>query len=426
MSTQKIKLLPFLMWLIAVLFFAFQFILRLWPSLMVQEIMQQLTIEATEFGLIAAFYYYGYAGMQIPIAILLDRYGTQYIIFFCAILSGLSMFIFTNTDNWYIACLSRFFIGAGSAVGFLGVSKIVAEWFPKEKFSKMIGFSFTIGLIGAIYGGKPISLLADSYSFKMVSFSLTCISIVIGITAYLFIRKPQNSKVAGQNKFYLQNMKKLLSTPIIWILAIANLLMVGALEGFADVWGIPYLMKAYTYEKANAAELVSFIFVGMLVGGPLLAAMSKHLSNYLVIILCGLGLSLSFFLLLSGILEGWYGLSILFFIIGIMCCYQVIVFAAGASLTNIHLLSVTIAFLNCINMLGGSFFHTLIGFFMDFFEKSVSIHDGLLNYSVATYKLSLMVIPICSLLGTALVIFLYLIINPKEPISDFVVSIEEN
>lgn len=76
--------------------------------------------------------------------------------------------------------------------------------------------------------------------------------------------------------------------------------MVWVLEGFADAWGGQYLMTAYHFDKNSAAELVAFIFIGMLFGGPLLAALSKTLNNYLVISWCGIFMSETFsFLILN-------------------------------------------------------------------------------------------------------------------------------
>jgi len=166
MLTSKYKYLPFLMWLFPLFFFSYQFILRLWPGLMMDQIMDQFAIDATSFGVLAACYYYGYAGMQIPIAVLLDWFGARYMVFLFAVICGLATILFTYSDNFYFALLSRFLIGAGSAVGFLGVSKVVSEWFSKEHYARMIGFSFTFGLMGAIYGGKPVSLLIETYNWE--------------------------------------------------------------------------------------------------------------------------------------------------------------------------------------------------------------------------------------------------------------------
>ncbi|WP_026069467.1 MFS transporter [Legionella tunisiensis] len=80
MFTQKYKYLPFVMWFFPLVFFTYQFILRLWPGLMMSQMMTQFSIDASHFGLIAAFYYYGYSSMQIPAALLLDRFGARYIV----------------------------------------------------------------------------------------------------------------------------------------------------------------------------------------------------------------------------------------------------------------------------------------------------------------------------------------------------------
>src|SRR5262245_15715034 len=125
----KNKYLPILMWLIPLSFFGYQFVLRLWPSLMMNQIMQQFMIDATDFGILASFYYYCYSGFQIPIAILLDKFGARYIVFACAVICGVATFAFSFSDNWYVALFSRFAIGVGSAAGFLGVSKVISQWF---------------------------------------------------------------------------------------------------------------------------------------------------------------------------------------------------------------------------------------------------------------------------------------------------------
>jgi len=389
----------FYMWLFPLLFFAYQFILRLWPGLMMQPLMAQFSIDASSFGLLAASYYYGYAGMQIPIAILLQKFGARTIISVFAVLCGLAMLLFNSTSNFYLALLSRFLIGAGSAVGFLGVSQVVSEWFRKDQYANMIGLSFTFGLLGAVYGGKPLSLLLNHYDSHFIALVLSLLSILIAAAVILVLRAPSSDNKAEQNSLKIADLKSLLSSKYIWILAVANLLMVGALEGFADVWGVSYLMSAYSLAKADAALLCSFIYIGMLFGGPLLALFAKRIGNYKVLSTCGLSLCLAFSLLLSNYLTNWFMLCALFFVIGLLCCYQVIVFAAGSRLVDPKLLGISVAFLNCINMLGGSFFHTLIGTLMEHFWTGTTDALGVKIYSLQTFQYALSLIPLCAGVG---------------------------
>jgi sugar phosphate permease len=391
------------MWILPMLFFTFQFILRLWPGLMMHQIMDQLSIDAGDFGLLAASYYYGYAGMSIPMAILLDRFGARYVVFLSAILCGIATLMFTYTDSFCIALLSRGLIGAGSAVGFLGVSKVVSEWFPKDQYARMIGLSFTFGLLGAIYGGKPVSLLIESNDWQDIAQLFAIVSIVIGCASYAFLRAPKAvDSIDAQAPSQKASFRAVLSSPIVWWLAVSNLLMVGSLEGFADVWGITYLTKAYDLNKSDAAGLVSLVFFGMLFGGPVLAWFSKKIGEYSVIVGSGIIMASTFVILFSCPTYSGMLLSTMFFVLGIMCCYQVIVFSAGANLVAPHNLGITVAFLNCINMLGGSFFHTAIGKTMDLFWTG-SLVEGVKAYDLEAYKYAISVVPACALIGTAIV-----------------------
>lgn len=402
MFDSKYKYTSYVMWLFPVLFFAYQFILRLWPGLMMHQIMEQFSIDASDFGMLAAFYYYGYAGMQIPVAILLDRFGARLILFVFAMICGVATLMFIYTESFWLAVVSRFLIGAGSAVGFLGVSKVVSQWFPKDQYARMISLSFTVGLMGAIYGGKPVNMLIEAYSWQQVALTLAVVSMVLGLGALLMLREPKTTTVKSE-PFRWTNLRELLSSPVIWALALANLLMVGALEGFADVWGVQYLMTAYGIAKGDAAGLVSFVFFGMLFGGPLLATIARRVGDYPVLATAGLGMALAFGLLFMNTGYNWWLLAGLFFTVGLLCCYQVIVFAAGSNLVAPQNLGVTVAFLNCINMLGGSFFHTSIGKLMDLFWTGNLDVEGLRVYDLQTYQYALSIVPVCAVAGAALI-----------------------
>lgn len=396
------------MWSLPLAFFTYQFILRLWPSLMMQQIMQNFGIDATNFGYLASAYYWGYASIQIPLAILLDRYKPRFVLGACALICGLATLCFTLTDNWTVALVSRFLIGAGSAGGFLSTSKVISEWFPKNHYGKMVGFSFSIGLIGAVYGGKPTSLLVNTWGWQGVSFTLAAVSIAIGVLTCLFLKSPKAMGITSEKSestipFRFSDLLSLILSPSLFLLAIANLLMVGALEGFADVWGVNYLMTAYEVDRANGAEAISFIFIGMLFGGPFLAFLSKKWGNYHVISLCGIGFTVFFsYLLLCYTNIPFSLLKGLFFCVGLLCCYQVLVFSLASNFVKPELLSLAVAFLNCINMLGGSFFHTLIGSFMDYYWAGNEAW-GIREYTIDSYTHALMVIPVCALIGAVLV-----------------------
>jgi sugar phosphate permease len=401
MTTNK-QYLPWLMWFFPLAFFGFQFILRLFPGLVMPEFLAKFNISATDFGWFASLYYLGYAGMQIPMALLLDKYGPRNVISLSAMLCAVAVWLLLFFDSWPVALLSRFLIGVGSVVGFLGTSKVISQWFTKERYARLVGLTFSFGLLGALYGGRPVSMMIESMGWEKVLGLLGVVAFLLGLLNFSFVRNKVEQKIKPEP--ILTSLKQLISHRSLLILAFANFLMVGALEGFADVWGVPFLMAARDLSKVDAASITSCIFVGMLFGGPLLAYFSeKFKAHYLVTMISGflMAMLMACVLLFNQELSQ-SALMLMMFGIGLLCCYQVIVFAIGAELVPAHLMSITIAFLNCINMLGGSFFHSAIGNLMDFFEQGTVI-EGVKTYSLESYVYTLALIPIASLLGATLV-----------------------
>lgn len=410
------RCLPMAMWLLAVSFFTFQFILRLFPGLVVFQLMDQLSVDSTKFGIVMSAYYYGYAGLHIPMAALLDKYSPRIVMSVCAVLCGISSLMFAHTHSFVMATFLRFMVGACSAAGILGSLKIASQWLDKKHYSKISGFTLTIALIGALYGGAPVSNLLDKFGYDFVNLALAIASAVIGVLLLLFLRSPKVPEGEDEGHLSMKDFKSLIASPTIWILGIANLLMVGALEGFADVWGVQYLVNAYGMTKGTAAGLSSIIFIGMLSAGPVLGFLSNKINDFVGIALCGLGIAALFWVLMFFRCADTNFLAALFFAIGFFCGYQALIFAVCPKISTKKFLGVTTAFLNGMNMLGGSFFHTAIGCVMDMCWNGARDTAGSPIYTIDGYNYALLIIPISSLIGAVMCV--YLVVNRGKKIGE--------
>lgn len=399
-----------LMWLIAVAFFAFQFVLRLFPGLIMPDLMDKFRIDATSFGILSAGYYLGYAGMQIPIGILLDRYSPRFVIAGCAFLCAMGTLSFVYSDVWQLTIFGRFLIGAGSAGGFLGAAKTVRLYFPEKRFTGMIGLTFTVGLLGALYGGSPISLLITRFGWTSILKLLALISLAFSVGVLLLFSKEQacfQSKRSSAEQPSLKALVEILKTPkIIWI-GIAGALMVGPLEGFADIWGVAYLVNVYGFSRSDASLITSCIYFGMLFGGPILSLIAQKLNaHYMVSALCGLLMGAIFtVLLLTDANMSKLGLMALMTFVGILCCYQVIVFAMACKLAPPHLSGLVTSATNCINMSAGCLLHFAMGWIMDH-KWTGALEKGIKVYDIQSYTSAIAVIPVTLVIGFCIFIFI--------------------
>ncbi|MBM3631447.1 MAG: MFS transporter [Alphaproteobacteria bacterium] len=390
------------MWMISCLFFMFQFIPRLWLGQNADHIREQLSIDWQCFGYISALYYFGYSGMQIPVAMMLDRFQPRYVISGLIALLSLSFLAFTLTDNWIVAAGARFFIGVGSAAGFLGVSKIISQWFDRKTYAKLLGVSIGFGILGAVYGGGPTYVLVQKYGVDTVAFGIVGVGLALALAVFFSVRSPANSH-ENNEKLTIAHLKELISSPTIWILGAVNLLLVGPLEGFADVWGGRYLVDIFGFKEKSALELVSFIFIGLISASPITPWIGKKIGDYALINVCGLGIVLCFVTLFMQWTTSWLGVATTLFMMGAFSSYQTNLLSAGSDMVRPVLIGVAVAFLNSWNMFGGSVFHPLVGGIMDSGKTGQS--DVV---SESTYIAALGTIPLAAMIGIILMCFIWI------------------
>jgi predicted MFS family arabinose efflux permease len=406
---KKSLKMPLLLWSVAVLFFAFKFILQMSVGILREDIMQKFSLDTVMFGSLAGYYYLGYAGMQIPIGVLLDKFNFRYVSAAAVMIAVLGTLTFVFAETIESLMIGRFLIGVGSAASFLAAVKIIKTYFPTRLHSLMIGFSFSFGLLGAVFGSAPMKLIFNSFGYNITFITLAVIGGVIAILILIISDKntEKYEEVSEEETLSFVGLMKLIFHPTILFIGICGGLMVGSLEGFADVWAMPFFSQIYGFSDYQSTFIASVVFIGMCFGGPILAYLSEMIgSMHLMVFLTGVIVAIIFAILFyCSSLSALSSMSLMF-VLGILCCYQVLVFSIAGSMVPISQAGVAIAIINCINMSFGHFFHTMISSLMQ------NGWDGALStklapiYSHTNYIDALSVIPILCVIGS--LGFLYL------------------
>src|SRR3984885_10848525 len=187
------RMVALMIWMIASIFYAYQYILRVMPSIMLGDIMQQFNINAATFGQFSGIYYIGYSLMHLPMGIMLDRYGPRKIMTISILLSVIGLLPILFAEHWIYPIIGRALIGIGSSAAILGVFKIVRMAFSEAHFTRMLSLSVTIGLIGAIYGGGPLSYMTETLGYQTMIEIFALIGIILGLTTYFIIPNIQQT-----------------------------------------------------------------------------------------------------------------------------------------------------------------------------------------------------------------------------------------
>lgn len=400
-KTVRNKFLPWIVWGLGCVFYFYEFLLQVSPSVMGNELMRDFVITSQMLGLLSGMYYYAYFPMQLPVGVLMDTYGPRILLTFATAICALGTLIFAVTDNITIACIARLLIGFGSAFAAVGTMKLAANWFSPHRFAFLTGLMVTIGMLGAIFGEAPLAILIEIYGWRETLVILGLLGVLLAFLIFFVVRDvPSDSLQApdysnDEGKHLWANLLVLLNNKQLRLIALYGGLMYMSTPVFCGLWGVPFLMLKLGISKPLAANYVSLVFVGWAVSGPLWGLFSNKIGlrkpSLYIASTGALITSLAFIYapIASGLL-----MKILLFIFGIFSAAFLPAFAVATELCSRRFVATGLGFMNMINMVGIAIAQPLIGYILDLYWKGAVAQDGVRIYTIDAYHIALAILPL--------------------------------
>ena len=399
---QTKKGLRWLVWGLGCTFYFYEFFLQVSPSVMARDLMHDFAINAHTLGNLSGCYFYSYAGMQIFVGLLLDRFGAHRLLALAALLCGVSSMAFGLTHHVETAALARFFMGFGSAFAAVGTMKLAYNWFPPHRFSFLVGLMVTIGMLGALAGEAPLALLVKAYGWRDIMLFLGGGGVLLSLLIYALAHdrpalyhQPIHSanKTNSEDKpSLMEGIKVSIKNKQLWLVITYGGLMYLSTPVFCGLWGVPYLSAKYSIASPAAAALVSMVLIGWVVGSPLWGWWSDHIGRRLPPLIIGsIGslLSMSYLLYLNPSIQMAH---LILFLFGFFSCAFLPTFSIAREIMPARYCATALGFTNMMNMVGVAFIQPFIGKILDNTWEGVALHSHR-YYTVASYTLALSILP---------------------------------
>jgi MFS family permease len=391
-------------------FYCYQFILRVLPNVLHDEIVTAFAIDASAFSVMVGFYYWAYSGLQIPLGITMDKFGPRRLLSIAGFICGVACFIFSLTSSIYVAGFARFMIGMGAACGFLGTIKLGTLWFPPQKIGNVIALTMIFGTTGATLGGSPLGYLTDYLGWQKSLQFLGLIGLCIGLVFFLFVRDTPTGKIPpklyGKNEHVLSGFKRVITSSQAWLISGFSMLMYAPLIIMGDAWCVPFIESIYTVDEKLAATVHTSLFIGAALGSPFFTSLSDKLTSRRIPMMIGALFSLGvYMLIIFGNNIPLFFMYVLFFLAGFSYTAKCLCFASMTEIMPPSSSGVSVGFSNMIVMGCGALVHPLIGRMLDYSWNGL-VTDGRNVYSELDYRFAMSVIPICLALSLFLVGFI--------------------
>ncbi|MCD0452722.1 MFS transporter [Actinocorallia sp. API 0066] len=219
-----------------------------------------------------------YAGLQIPVGILVDRFGPRTTIVIGALLmaGGQALLAFAPDVGWAIC--ARVLVGAGDATTFISVLGIVNGWFPPRHAPLATQLVAMLGQIGQILSAIPLVALLHGPGWTSAFTSVAAVGVVVAVLCLLVLRDPPvlaasrraAAGSSGARPGLLTSLKAAWRLPGTRLGMWTHFTTQVAANAFALMWGFPYLVTAQGLAPATAGTLLTVFVIAAMAAGPVL------------------------------------------------------------------------------------------------------------------------------------------------------------
>ena len=389
---------PWLVWLPAALLFTYAFFHRVAPSVMIDPLMRDLSVGAAVLGNLSAFYFYAYAGLQIPVGMAVDRWGPRRVLTAAAAFCALGSLCFALSDTLGLLYLGRLMIGIGSAFGFVGALTLAGRWFSARRFALVSGLTMMAGMAGGILGQAPLAVVIDAVGWRPPLLGAAVGGGILALGIWSVVRDHPPGAAAkdprDRGPGIMTALRQVLGKRQNWIIALIGTTTTAPLLAFAGLWGVAWLMQIQGMTRPEAAATTSAMLIGWAIGSPLAGQVSDRMARRKPALIAATGgglVCLCALLYLPG-LPGAL-LPVLFFVTGLFLGAMVVCFAVAREINSGAVTGIALAFVNMTVVASGAVFQPLIGALLDL-NWDGAMAGGAPIYSPEAYRAAFSVLVI--------------------------------
>jgi MFS family permease len=273
------------------------YLLRTVNAVIAPELARELSLSAADLGLLTSAYLLTFAAFQIPLGLLLDRYGPRKVEAGLLLLAAAGTLLFAFGTSAAELTLARGLIGLGVSACLMAAFKGFAQNFPAERQASLTGAIMAAGGLGAITASLPLEFALPLLGWRGVFQGLTFL--LLAVAALIFFSVPQRDVGVTSDSLaaQLKDVAGILAHRTFWRFAPPMALITGGFLAVQGLWAVPWLMQVDGLTRHQAAEVLFALNLAMLVSHLGIATFAVRLARAGItpsrLLLGGFGLALA-------------------------------------------------------------------------------------------------------------------------------------
>ena len=353
------------------------YLLRNVNAIIAPELTRDLGVSAANLGLLTSAYLFAFGAFQLPLGILLDRYGPRRVESGLLLIAASGCLLFSYGGNLGELALARGLIGLGVSACLMASFKAFSLWFPVDRLPSLNAAVMAAGGLGALTATTPLAWALPTVGWRG---AFVALAVLVTMAAAGIFSTPDKPAAATRETLaeQLRALGGILASPVFWRFAPQTAFLSGGFMALQGLWAVPWLIEVNGYSRGVTAFHMLLVSIAMLSGFAVLALFVTRLTRIgvtpLRILTAGIGFGI---FVMAGIVADIGATHFLWFAMGLVFSVTNLAYALLSAHFPGHLSGRVTTALNLAAFVGAFGLQWGIGVLVDWLgDQGMSPHDS--------------------------------------------------
>ena len=256
------------------------YLYRVVNAVIAPDLVIDLGLGPSALGLLTATYFLTFAAFQLPLGVLLDRFGPRRTEAILLIFAGIGAFVFAMGGSASGLVAGRALIGFGVSACLMAAFKAFVIWFPRERLPLINGAQMAAGGLGALTATAPIEASLQFTDWRGVFMILAVLTLAVA-AAIFFVVPDRRTEDAGETlNDQLRGILSVFTSPVFWRIAPWTVMSQATFLSIQGLWAGPWLRDVAGFDRTTVANVLLLIAGAMVAGFILMGAAAERLGRH--------------------------------------------------------------------------------------------------------------------------------------------------
>ena len=239
-----------------------------------------LNLNAEQLGLITSAYFLTFGLFQLPLGVLLDKYGARKVQSILFLIAAIGAILFSLGNDVWSLVTARGLIGLGVSGALMAAFKAFAVWFPKERLPLLIGLFMSAGGMGAIVASTPLEMALQITDWRGVYLFIGIVTIFVGVLIFFIVPEKRENSDNEKPLPVLKVLKHIYTSYAFWRIGPLSGIAGGTGLAILGLWAGPWLSDIGKFNKNEIANILFISTIMMTIGTTSLGIITDYLRKF--------------------------------------------------------------------------------------------------------------------------------------------------